>query len=96
MGKRYEMGHARELNGSEQRVLSGVAATKIVIDCFHIMGHMGKAVDQVRKREHRSLREAGEDTLVGSKYLWLYTRENFAVQAPLATLKVGTLKTARA
>ena len=29
------------------------AATKIVFDRFHIMKHMSKAVDRVRRREHR-------------------------------------------
>lgn len=74
------------------------AATKIVFDRFHIMGHMGKALDQVRKSEHRSLRAAGDDTLVGSKYLWLYAQENLPPQhrSRFARLKASTLKTARA
>lgn len=35
------------------------AVRKIVFDRFHVMGHMVKAVDTVRKQEHRSLRSAG-------------------------------------
>ena len=35
------------------------AESKIVYDRYHIMTHMGKAVDDVRKREHRALRAAG-------------------------------------
>jgi transposase len=51
-------------------------AEKIVFDRFHIMSHIGKAVDTVRKQENRELMEAGDETLKGSKYLWLYSREN--------------------
>ncbi len=52
------------------------ADQKIVFDRFHIMGHLGKAVDTVRKQEHRDLMASGDETLKGSKYLWLYSREN--------------------
>jgi len=31
------------------------ASEKIVFDRFHVMGHVGKAVDTVRKQEHREL-----------------------------------------
>lgn len=52
------------------------AAEKIVFDRFHVMGHISKAVDTVRKQEHRELMASGDETLKGSKYLWLYNREN--------------------
>jgi transposase len=52
------------------------AAQKIVFDRFHVMGYLGKAVDTVRKQEHRALMASGDETLKGSKYLWLYSREN--------------------
>jgi len=52
------------------------AGSKIVFDRYHVMTHMGKAVDTVRKAEHRALRAAGDDTLTGTKYLWLYAEEN--------------------
>ena len=52
------------------------AENKIVFDRFHIMKHMGEAVDTVRKGEHRELRAEGIDTLTGSKYLWLYAEKN--------------------
>ena len=52
------------------------AAGKIVFDRFHVMGYLGKAVDTVRKQEHRELMASGDATLKGSKYLWLYSREN--------------------
>ena len=43
------------------------AAGKIVFDRFHVMGYVGKAVDTVRKQEHRELMAAGDETLKGSK-----------------------------
>ncbi len=45
------------------------AAEKIVFDRFHIMGHLGQAVDTVHKQEHRELMPSGDETLMSSKYL---------------------------
>jgi transposase len=74
------------------------ADTRIVFDRFHIMKHMGEAVDTVRKREHRELRAEGIDALVGTKYWWLYAERNLpaAHKGPFRTLKALNLKTARA
>jgi transposase len=74
------------------------ADEKIVFDRFHIMKHMNQAVDEVRKYEHKSLRKEGEDTLSGTKYLWLFAEENLPQkhQERFATLKGLHLKTARA
>ena len=74
------------------------AADKIVFDRYHIMSHMGKAVDTVRKREHRVLLAAGDETLTGSKYLWLYSEKNLPeVHAErFARLRSIHLKTGRA
>jgi transposase len=52
------------------------AVAKIVFDRFHVMGPVGKAVDTVRTQAHREVMEWGDETLKGSKYLWLYSREN--------------------
>lgn len=52
------------------------AGGKIVFDRFHIMNHMVKAVDKVRRQEHRRLSAAGDDASKGTKYLWLYSEEN--------------------
>jgi transposase len=52
------------------------ASEKIVFDRFHVMTFISEAVDLVRKQEHRELMESGDATLKGSKYLWLYNREN--------------------
>ena len=74
------------------------AAEKIVFDRFHVMGHIGKAVDTVRKHEHHALMESGDETLKGSKYLWLYSRENVPErrQDEFAALLRQELKVGRA
>ncbi len=49
---------------------------RIVFDRFHIMREMTKAVDTVRKHEHREFLGAGEDSpLTGTKYVWLFSDE---------------------
>ncbi len=74
------------------------ADDKLVFDRFHIMQHMTKAVDTVRKREHRSLRAEGDEHLTGSKYLWLYSEENLPEKHEyrFAELRGAHLKTGRA
>jgi transposase len=52
------------------------AEKKIVFDRFHVMRHVLEAVDKVRKSEHRLLTERDEQTLKGTKYLWLWNHEN--------------------
>jgi len=71
---------------------------KIVFDRYHLMTHMVKAVDEVRKQEHRALKREGDETLTGSKYLWLYSRENLpdSYKVRWRSLKRLHLKTARA
>jgi len=53
----------------------------IVHDKYHVVGYLGKAVDQVRKSENKSMLKSGNDTLKGSKYLWLTNPENFSKDA---------------
>ncbi|MGE3977290.1 MAG: ISL3 family transposase [Nitrospira sp.] len=74
------------------------ADEKIVFDRFHVMGHIGKAVDTVRKQEHRDLMASGDETLTGSKYLWLYSRENVPERRreEFAALRRQELKVGRA
>ena len=50
-----------------------LAREKIVYDRFHIMQHMTRAVDQVRKAESRALFQEGDERLKKTKYLWLTT-----------------------
>lgn len=74
------------------------AAGKIVFDRYHIMKHMNEAVDAVRKAEHRRLGSQGDDTLKGTKYLWLFAEENLPARhrERFALLRRLHLKTARA
>jgi transposase len=74
-------------------------ADKIVFDRFHIMREMTKAVDTVRKQEHRGFLRAGEDSpLTGSKYLWLFSDERRPDHhaESFATLQALNLKVGRA
>lgn len=55
-----------------------LAEEKIVHDRFHVMQLAGKAVDLVRRSEHRALKKDGDDRLAGTKYLWLTSQENLS------------------
>jgi len=83
-----------------QSTLSHVpeAERKIVFDPFHLSCHMNKAVNEVRKSEARELQRRGDDTLKGTRNLWLYGWENLSI--PLAErfdeLRGLKLKTGRA
>ncbi len=69
---------------------------KIVFDRYHIMKHVGEAVDAVRKQEHKALGDAS--ILTGTRYLWLYAHENLPMRywEQLWRLRDCDLKTARA
>jgi transposase len=71
---------------------------EIVHDKFHVSKHLNEAVDQVRRRENKVLRAAGDDRLVGSKQLWLFAPKNLSKQRKreLDALRRETLKTSRA
>jgi len=74
------------------------ADEKIVFDRFHVVQHMTDAVDKVRRGECQQLREEGDDRLVGSRYFWLYGRENVPDKHLVSfdILRNAKLKTARA
>lgn len=74
------------------------ADQKIVFDKFHVAKHLGEAVDQVRRKEHRALKAEGDERLTGTKYDWLRNpaamdREQ---KQEFAKLRDSELKTARA
>jgi len=71
---------------------------KIVFDRYHLMGRMGKAVDEVRRKEHAQLSKEGESPLTGSRFIWLYSRENLPQKhwEQFYRMKACGLKTARA
>ena len=74
------------------------APAKIVFDKFHIAKHLHDAVDKVRKAEHRALKQAKDDRLTGTKYLWLMRPQAMtdAQRATFRNLLRCDLKVARA
>ena len=71
---------------------------KIVFDKFHIMKHLGDAVNLVRRAENRQLKAAGDQRLAKTRYLWLTHPERLEgeARARIEVLRRGSLKTARA
>lgn len=74
------------------------AEHKIAFDRFHVAQYLGKAVDQVRRKEHRQLLGQGDDRLKRTKYQWLSNPVNMSwhQQRSFSQLRQSTLKTARA
>jgi len=74
------------------------ADRKIVFDKFHIAGHLGEAVDKVRRKEKKLLAAEGDLRLVGTKYDWLRNPGNFtrAEWRDFKALRESNLRTARA
>lgn len=74
------------------------APAKIVFDKFHIAKHLHDAVDKVRKAEHRVLKQAKDDQLTGTKYLWLMRPQDMTVEqrATFRGLQRSDLQVARA
>ena len=68
----------------------------IVHDKFHVSAHLNKAVDDVRKEEHRELMSAGDDTLKKSKYLWLRNFPDLRCEPSFQELYSANLKTSKA
>ena len=71
---------------------------EVVHDRFHISKHLNEAVDQVRRQEHKALRQVGDQRLTGSKQLWLFNPENLSEDRwiEFEALKDQGLKTSRA
>lgn len=74
------------------------AEEKIAFDKFHVAGHLGDAVDKVRRLEHRALTEQGRSDLKGTKYLWLRNPEKMNPRqwSQMKALRESTLRTAEA
>jgi transposase len=75
-----------------------VPEADIVHDKFHVSKYLGEAVDKVRRQEHKELMAQGDETLKGSRQLWLYNPENFSPEQrqEFGPLKDLHLKVARA
>jgi transposase len=70
----------------------------MVHDKFHVSAHLNEAVDQVRRAEHKELLAQGDETLKGTRQLWLYNPRNFSEDQAVsfAGLRDSGLKVARA
>jgi len=60
--------------------LRHVPQADIVYDRFHVTKHLNEAVDKVRKKEHREMRQKKDTSLSGTKYLWLKNPENWTAK----------------
>lgn len=70
----------------------------IVHDRFHISKYLGEAVDKIRRQEHKQLMAQGDETLKGTRQLWLYNPQNLNPEQreEFSELKDMHLKVARA
>lgn len=75
-----------------------VPDAEIVHDKFHVSKYLGEAVDKVRRTENRELKQQGDDTLTGTRQLFLYNIENLRSDAylNLSILQRADLKTGEA
>lgn len=74
------------------------AESKICLDRFHVAGYFGKAVNDVRKREHREMMAEGDEILKGTKYDWLRSSAKIDNRSRRTFMEIAqsALKTARA
>jgi transposase len=74
---------------------------KVCFDRFHVAKHLGDAVNDVRKAEHRELLGEGDERLKRTRFLWLMGPDKRARlsrerRSQFDELKTSTLKVARA
>jgi transposase len=81
-----------------QTIQKQVPAADIVHDRFHVSKYLNESVDKVRRQEHKELLAAGDETLKGTRQLWLYNPQHFNPEqrAEFSGLKDQQLKVARA
>lgn len=75
-----------------------VPEAEIVHDKFHIAKYLNDAVDKVRRRENRVLRESEDIRLTGTRQLWLYAKRNLSRKRlkEIKQLQADDLKTSKA
>lgn len=81
-----------------QAIMVQLPEAAVVHDKYHVSAYLNEAVDEVRRQEHKELQEAGDETLTGSRPLWLYNPQNMSEEqaAEFKKLKELNLKVARA
>jgi transposase len=90
---------AMDMSGSYAAAVKQVLPeADIVYDRFHVSKLLNEAVDQVRRGEHKTLMEQGDESLKGTRQEWLFNPINLtdARLESLAELARRNLKTARA
>lgn len=72
----------------EKSALGNIPQAAILYDKFHIMRHLGEALDKVRKKEYARLSGKDRRFIKGQKYHLLASRENLTLsgRAALKTL----------
>jgi transposase len=77
---------------------AAVPQAELVHDKFHVAKHLNEAVDTVRRQEHKELLAQEDETLKGTRQLWLFNPMNFSDEqaADFEQLKFSGLKVARA
>lgn len=74
------------------------ASRKIAFDKFHVAKHLGDAIDRVRREEHSQLQQVGDNSLKGTRYLWLRNPVEMteAKWQSLEALRPSVVRTGRA
>ncbi|HXJ58373.1 MAG TPA: ISL3 family transposase [Verrucomicrobiae bacterium] len=75
-----------------------VPQADLVHDKFHVAKHLNEAVDQVRRAENKELLAQGDETLKGTRQLWLYNPQHLSREQTgvFSALREQGLKVARA
>ena len=81
-----------------QTIQKQVPEADIVHDRFHVSKYLNESVDKVRRQEHKELLAQGDETLKGTRQLWLYNPQHFSPEQrdEFSGLKDQQLKVARA
>lgn len=81
-----------------QAIQAQLPEAEVVHDKYHVSAYLNEAVDQVRRQEHKALQEEGDQTLTGTRQLWLVNPENFTEEqsAQFKKLVKVNLKVGRA
>ena len=65
-----------------------IPQARILFDKFHVIGHLGKALDEVRKSEYARLSGKDRRFIKGQKYTLLSNRENLSLEGRRALAKL--------
>jgi transposase len=79
-------------------VVNQTLTAEFVHDKFHVVKHLGEAVDQVRRAENKALQAEGDDRLKGTRQIWLFNKKVNLSPAPrrrFASVRSHGMKTAR-